>query len=178
MRLQHYDKIFYLPLSDGESVAKLWENVSWLPRKPLLRSLPLKLLRSQLRRRRSNLRGASLTPATKRRISVGAGAAVVLMVAVLGAHRAEAASLANRDDRDHKIRIIEGETGADQILKPQQALEGICAKGCIIRLNDSEDDEYQLEATDVVSIEDGYLYYDTPDSAAPAQPGTAPAQKK
>lgn len=119
-----------------------------------------------------------MTPATKRRISVGAGAVVVLMGAALGTFSADAASLANRDDRDHKITIVEGETGADQILKPQQALEGICAKGCIIRLNDNEDDEYQLEATDVVSIEDGYLYYDTPDATAPAQPGTTPGQKK
>jgi hypothetical protein len=40
-------------------------------------------------------------------------------------------------------------------------------------LNDSEDDEYLLEANDVVSIEDGSLYYEGPDT--PAQPAPAPA---
>jgi hypothetical protein len=59
------------------------------------------------------------------------------------------------------------------VLKPSQTLNGICAKGCTIRLNDSEDDEYLLEANDVVSIEDGSLYYEGPDT--PAQPAPAPA---
>jgi hypothetical protein len=117
-----------------------------------------------------------LPPATRRKLSVGAGAAAVLIGAALGTFRSEAASLANRDDQDHKITIIEGEASADQVLKPNQALEGICPKGCVVRLNDNEDDEYQLEATDVVSVEDGYLYYDTPEATPP--PNAAPAQKK
>ena len=83
-----------------------------------------------------------------------------------------AASLANRDDKDHKVTIIEGETKTDQVLKPQQVVEKICLKGCVVRLNDSEDDEYQLETDDAVSIEDGYLYHDAPDPQ-PA-PGAAP----
>jgi hypothetical protein len=73
---------------------------------------------------------------------------------------AQTASVTNRDDRDHKITIIEGDVSKDHTLKPNQMLEGICAKGCVLRLNDSDDDEYQLEPTDIVSIEDGYLYYD------------------
>jgi hypothetical protein len=132
-----------------------------------------------------------LTPASKRKTFVEAGALVVLIGAALGTvslmtASSEAASLSNRDDRDHKITIVEGEASADQVLKPQQALEGICPKGCVIRLNDNEDDEYQIETTDVVSIEEGYLYYDTPEAAAPTPPGTnpppatlpAPEQKK
>lgn len=73
---------------------------------------------------------------------------------------AHAASITNRDELDHKVTIIEGESKADHVLKPSQTLSDICARGCIVRLNDSEDDEYQLEAVDVVSIEDGGLYYD------------------
>jgi hypothetical protein len=119
-----------------------------------------------------------LTLAFERKTFVEAGALVVLIGAALGMAglmitRSEAASLSNRDDRDHKITIVEGEATADQVLKPQQALEGICPKGCVVRLNDNEDDEYQIEATDVVSIEEGYLYYDTPEAAVPA-PGTPP----
>ena len=95
-------------------------------------------------------------------------AASVLAV-TLGAQSAFAVSITNRDDRDHKVTIVvEGERNRDQILKPSATLDGICGKGCVVRLNDSESDEYELEGTEVVSIEDGYLYYDGPD--APAEP--------
>jgi hypothetical protein len=75
------------------------------------------------------------------------------------------ASVTNRDDKDHKITIIEGEKKLDFTLKPNQALENICAGGCVLRLNDNEDDDYQLEPKDVVSIEDGALYYDNDSEA-------------
>jgi hypothetical protein len=88
---------------------------------------------------------------------------------------AAAASVTNRDDKDHKVTIIEGEKKQDYTLKPNQALEGICDKGCVLRLNDSDDDEYQLEPTDIVSIEDGYLYYD---NAEPEEPKPEEPKKK
>lgn len=83
-----------------------------------------------------------------------------------------ALSLTNRDDHDHKVTIVEGSSSKDHMVKPDGVLDNVCAKGCIIRLNESEDDEYELEGTEVVSIEDGYLYYDTPDAAAQPGPGT------
>lgn len=88
-------------------------------------------------------------------------------------------SITNRDTKDHKITIvIEGQGNQDQVLKPEQAVEQVCDKGCILRLNDSEDDEYQLEANDVVSIEDGYLYYDNDQPAdAPAATPDEPKQE-
>lgn len=90
---------------------------------------------------------------------------ILLLSSTTAAH---AVSITNRDEHDHKLTIIEGGSKADHLLKPAQALSGVCVKGCTVRLNDSEDDEYQLEANDVVSIEDGSLYYDGPD--APAEP--------
>jgi hypothetical protein len=84
-----------------------------------------------------------------------------------------AVSLTNRDERDHKVTVIEGEAKTDHVLKPSIALEGICPKGCVVRLDDNEDDEYQLESADVVSIEDGFLYYDQPDASL----GQSPASK-
>jgi hypothetical protein len=80
------------------------------------------------------------------------------------------ASVTNRDDKDHKITIIEGEKKQDFTLKPNQVLENVCAQGCVLRLNDSEDDEYQLEPKDNVSIEDGYLYYDNQEEEKPEEP--------
>jgi hypothetical protein len=88
---------------------------------------------------------------------------------------AHAVQITNRDEADHKVTVIEGSAKTDHVLKPSQALNGICAKGCIVRLNDSEDDEYQLEVDDVVSIEDGSLYYE--EAAAGQRPagGEKPA---
>jgi hypothetical protein len=93
---------------------------------------------------------------------------------------AGAVSVTNRDDKEQKIQIVEGELKKDHTLKPAAVLDGVCMKGCVIRLNDNDNDEYELDGTEVVTIEDGYLYYDGPD--APAQgaapnPTPAPAPK-
>ncbi len=95
------------------------------------------------------------------------------LLPVFSSLAADAATLANRDDKDHKVTIVEGETKSDQMLQPQQIMDKICPKSCVVRLNDSEDDEYQIEPDDMVSIEDGYLYHDTPPEA-PTAPGTTP----
>jgi hypothetical protein len=94
---------------------------------------------------------------------------------------AHASSLTNRDGRDFKVTVIEERATKDQVLKPSAALQGICLKGCVVRLNDSENDEYELQGSDVVSIEDGHLYYDGPppspvpkagEVVEPSKPGT------
>ncbi len=105
--------------------------------------------------------------------------AALVFVGVSLATPAAAVSVTNRDDKEHRITVVE-EDGAkkiEHVLKPNQVLENICLKGCIIRLNDSEEDEYELvEGTEVVSIEDGYLYYDQPeDTPATPGPGAPPA---
>lgn len=97
-------------------------------------------------------------------------AALVLSVAAaaFGAEAAAAVSLTNRDDRQHKVTVVEGERSQDHTLAPSAVLEGICPNGCVIRLNDSEGDEWKLEGDAAVSIEDGFVYYDDPD--IPEQP--------
>jgi hypothetical protein len=82
----------------------------------------------------------------------------------LGNTAAAAVSITNRDEHDYKVTVIEGDRESEHLLKPAQALSGICAKGCTIRLNGADDEEYELEADDVVSIEDGSLYYDRPEA--------------
>ena len=99
---------------------------------------------------------------------------VGVVVLLLSGSAAHAASITNRDDQEHKVTIIEGDTKTDHVLKPSQVLNDICAKGCTIRLNDDEDDEYELAANDVVSIEEDSLYYDNPDTPAAPAPATAP----
>jgi hypothetical protein len=99
-----------------------------------------------------------------------------------GIAASHAATIANRDERDHSVTIIEGEAKAEHMLKPSQTLTDVCLKGCTIRMNRSEDDDYLLFGGDAVSIEDGTVFYDTPDaSAAPASPSATskkrPARK-
>lgn len=90
---------------------------------------------------------------------------------------AEAASITNRDAKEYKVTIIEiGRAPVDHVLKKDGQLKDVCIKGCIVRLNDSENDEYELEGTEIVSIEEGYLYYDVPDVVpeAPKDPEKKP----
>jgi hypothetical protein len=100
---------------------------------------------------------------------------------VAGVAAAHAASITNRDERDHAVTIIEGEAKADHMLRPSQTLSDVCLKGCTIRMNRSEDDDYLLFGGDAVSIEDGTVFYDTPDAssgpASPRAPGKRPARK-
>jgi hypothetical protein len=100
--------------------------------------------------------------------------AYVIAVILSSTIAAHAVSITNRDDHDHKVTVIEGDSKTDHLLKPSQVLADICAKGCTVRLNDDEEDEYQLEPDDVVSIEEGSLYYDNPDTPAPPAPATGP----
>jgi len=107
--------------------------------------------------------------------------AVSVIGLLLSTTAAHAVSITNRDERDHRVTVIEGDTKADHTLRPSQTLTDICLKGCTIRMNDSEDDEYRLIANDVVSIEDGTVYYDGPDAsagpAAPPAPGKRPGNR-
>jgi hypothetical protein len=106
---------------------------------------------------------------------------VLLLAAVTAgmmAKTADAVSVTNKDDKEQKIQIVEGELKKDHTLKPTAVLDGVCLKGCVIRLNDNDNDEYELDGTEVVTIEDGYLYYDGPDiPAAPADPAKPAAPK-
>ena len=89
---------------------------------------------------------------------------------------AQAATVTNRDAKEYKLTVLEGDKAQHHILKPSAVLPDVCPKGCIVRLNDSENDEYELEGTEIVSIEDGYLYYDVPDVPAPGSSGVPQGQ--
>jgi len=96
---------------------------------------------------------------------------------LLSTTAAHAVSITNRDERDHRVTVIEGEAAAEHVLKPSQTLTDICLKGCTIRMNNSEDDAYRLAASDVVSIEDGTVYYEGADASAGPPTPPAPAKR-
>jgi hypothetical protein len=81
---------------------------------------------------------------------------------------ASAATINNRSDKDVKISITEGSSRKDEVLPIGKVIDGVCRKGCIIRLNDNAKDEYELDGSESVSVEGGFLYYDSPsDEVAP-----------
>ena len=91
---------------------------------------------------------------------------------------AVAATVTNRDDKEVKLLVIEGDERQEHVLSAGKVLDGVCQKGCIIRLNDSESDEYELEGSESVSVEEGFLYYDSPESdGAPPDGSAKPADK-
>lgn len=92
-----------------------------------------------------------------------------LIAALLSPSAVHSASITNRDDRDHKITVIEGSSQKDHVLKPNAVLDGICGTGCLIRIGDSQDDPFELEGSDVTSIEEGQLYDD--EAGVPSEPG-------
>jgi hypothetical protein len=106
-----------------------------------------------------------------------------LIATLLVPSAAQSASITNRDEKDHKVTIIEGSSQKDHVLKPNAVLGGICEKGCLIRLDDSRDDPFELDGSEVTSIEEGQLYDDetgvsmepgTGSTAQPSQPGARP----
>lgn len=91
---------------------------------------------------------------TRQSLTAGAIAALLLTSA------AEAATITNFDNKDVKIQIVEGNARQDIILTSGKVVQGVCQKGCILRLNDNENDEYELDGSESVSIEEGFLYDD------------------
>ena len=87
---------------------------------------------------------------------------------------ASAVTITNRDDKEAKISVIEGSGKQDMVLPPSKVLEGVCQKGCIIRLNDSENDEYELSGSEIVSVEEGFLYFDGSTAESAPRGGSAP----
>jgi len=97
---------------------------------------------------------------------------VSLSVALGWSPIALASSITNRDDKDHTVVVIQANAAADHVLRPSTTLKGICEQGCVIRLNDSQD-EYELKGSEVVSIEGGYLFYEGPPASASPKAGDA-----
>ncbi len=103
-----------------------------------------------------------------------------MIAALLMTSAAFAATVTNRDEKDVKIILIEGDARQEKLLSPGKVIDGVCQKGCIVRLNDSENDEYELSGSDAVSVEEGFLYYDNPVGEGAPQDGSAasPVKKK
>lgn len=94
--------------------------------------------------------------------------------AILAGPAALAASVTNRDTVQQKLTILSGASPDVRTLKPGEAARDICPKGCIVRLGDSREGEYEIEGQDTVSIENGLLYYDGPPDQGAARTPVSP----
>ena len=102
-----------------------------------------------------------------------------MIAALLLTSTAEAVTITNRDANEVKLTVVEGDARQAHVLSPGKVLDGVCQKGCIVRLNDTVDDEYELEGSEAVSVEEGFLYYDSPlEEGAPQGGSTGPVKKK
>lgn len=82
------------------------------------------------------------------------------MLTVCIAPSVQAVTLTNRDVKPHSIEVMVKSSRRRHELPAGKSLAKFCEEGCIIRLNDSADNDYQLEGTERVSIEGGLVYYD------------------
>ncbi len=102
------------------------------------------------------------------------------IAALLMTSTAYAVTITNRDNKEVKLTVVEGDARQAHVLLPGKVLEGVCQKGCIVRLNDTDDDEYELEGSEAVSVEEGFLYFDGADGDGAPQGGSTkpPVQKR
>lgn len=87
-------------------------------------------------------------------------ACCLLTTFVIVGSDAHAAALTNRDARTVEVEVMFDSSRRLHELAPNKSLSGFCGDGCIVRLNGSADDDYELEGTERVSIEGGLLFYD------------------
>lgn len=95
------------------------------------------------------------------------------IAALLMTSAASAATITNRSDKEVKLTITEGSSRQDEVLPIGKVIDGVCRKGCIIRLNDNSKDEYELEGSESVSVEGGFLYYDSSNNEVAPTGGSA-----
>lgn len=89
-----------------------------------------------------------------------AACCLLMTTFVVAGSAAHAAALTNRDDSTVEVEVMFDSSRRLHELAPNKSLAGFCGDGCIVRLNGSADNDYELEGTERVSIEGGLLYYD------------------
>lgn len=87
---------------------------------------------------------------------------------------AQATTIINRDPSAHNLRIVEGDQERVVTAEPSQQLDELCSSSCSLFFDD-DPDAYEIAAGDIVSIEDGELYYEEPSALpeAPSMPADA-----
>ena len=90
---------------------------------------------------------------------------------------ANAASVTNLDKIPRTLTIEENGKRQDHSLNPGDVLDKICLGGCIIHLGAKGSDPYEVQPTDITTIEDGLLWGEDFDQPA-IPPAAAPPDAK
>lgn len=96
---------------------------------------------------------------------------IIFLSALCLSAPAFAATITNKDEKEYKLTVAENGAKQELILKPGGVFENICLKGCVLRVGDSENDEYILEGPEVLSVEEGLVYDDSTDAKTEPAPG-------
>ena len=97
--------------------------------------------------------------------------AALLMTTPLFTTAAFAVTVKNLDETEYKVTVVEGSIPQDMSVKPGASLEGICLKGCLLRLNGNTEQPYELEGTEVTTIEKGQLWGEDQEPPVPELSG-------
>ena len=108
----------------------------------------------------------ALTPAVR-------AAAVSLGALLLSAGNivpAQSANIGNKDGDSYKVTIDEGSKRATHEIAAGGQLNDVCQQGCIVILDGVDDGTYRLpEGNEIVTIEEGVLFYDGAVAAKPEE---------
>ena len=99
--------------------------------------------------------------------------ASVVIAASLASQATNAASVTNLDKISRTITVEEKGKRQEHILNPGAVLEGICLEGCLIHVGAAGSDPFEVEASDITTIEDGLLWGEDLDATA-IPPASAP----
>ncbi|MEM9029173.1 MAG: hypothetical protein AAGC70_12470 [Pseudomonadota bacterium] len=77
---------------------------------------------------------------------------------------AVSATISNGDAKTYQLRVTGKSGSRSEMLGPGKTIREICTKGCVVRLNDDPNNEWELEGDERVTIEDGLVFYDGPEN--------------
>lgn len=91
-----------------------------------------------------------------------------LMLFALSGVPARSAIIGNKDGNSYKLTIEEAGKQSSHEVAAGGQLEDVCLKGCIVILEGVDDGTYRLpEGNEIVTIEEGVLFYDGAVAAKP-----------
>lgn len=113
----------------------------------------------------------SFLPAAKVAAKAAAFACAGLACFVASLIPATSAVIENKDGSAYKITIEEKGNRSTHQMSAGAKLEGVCLNGCIVILDGISDGAYRLpEGNEIVSIEEGVLFYDGAVAAKAEEP--------
>lgn len=101
---------------------------------------------------------------------------IAVAASMLLCSSAQATTIINRDSAAHNLRIVEGDQERIVNAEPSQQFDDLCASSCSLYFDD-DPEAYEIAAGDIVSIEDGQLFFEDPSTQPDMPAGEAPERQ-